>query len=401
MNTCFRLDVGSLNKPQITRQGYLKADSLPTRAGVFEYRFMDGTVRRELRHPDDVFDSESIDSLQDICVTNDHPTVPLDVQNTKDYSVGHTSGPASKHDDFFIKSTLLITQQKAINDILKSGKEQLSCGYHCEVIDENGIWEGQQYDSRQKNIRYNHIAIVDEGRAGPMAKIKLDSVDAIMSSEKSSGYQDQNMFQLDAKGDSQNKGDIKMAIKFNLDGLEYELQDSLSGLATKMKEKLDNIASLEKDLANLKSENEKLTGKLDGANIELNKKSAELEAAKKAVPSDKEMVKLAKGRMDVEAVAKKVLGDDFNVDELETIELKKKVLEKACPETKLDGRSVDYVDGIFDSLTKSNKLDGNTQLETALGGTVQNTADGIVKNDSKKHIDIYKNAWKSKDGKAA
>ena len=39
------------------------------------------------------------------------------------------------------------------------------------------------YDYIQRNIRANHVAIVEKGRAGDAPRIRLDSADAVMLEE--------------------------------------------------------------------------------------------------------------------------------------------------------------------------------------------------------------------------
>ena len=48
---------------------------------------------------------------------------------------------------------------------LEEGKREISCGYTYELCEENG-----QYIQRQ--IRGNHVAVVDAGRAGSRVSIK-------------------------------------------------------------------------------------------------------------------------------------------------------------------------------------------------------------------------------------
>ena len=62
---------------------------------------------------------------------------------------------------------LHIHDAELINAI-KSGKRQISCGYECEYVDKDG-------QITQSNIRGNHVAVVDEGRAGAKAAI-MDSI---------------------------------------------------------------------------------------------------------------------------------------------------------------------------------------------------------------------------------
>jgi hypothetical protein len=60
-----------------------------------------------------------------------------------------------------------INNADAIEDVL-NGKRALSMGYECEIekAPEGATWLGMAYDSIQRNIRYNHCAIVDAARAG-------------------------------------------------------------------------------------------------------------------------------------------------------------------------------------------------------------------------------------------
>ena len=67
---------------------------------------------------------------------------------------------------------MVITKEEAINAIL-NGKQGLSMGYTCDLEESAGNWCGVDYDFIQRNIRYNHCAIVDAGRAGDNAKIEL------------------------------------------------------------------------------------------------------------------------------------------------------------------------------------------------------------------------------------
>lgn len=51
-------------------------------------------------------------------------------------------------------------------------------GYTVDLIPEEGSYNGQPYNFRQSNIKYNHLSIVDNARAGSEARIALDSFDA-------------------------------------------------------------------------------------------------------------------------------------------------------------------------------------------------------------------------------
>jgi len=50
-----RFDSIPLPKMERTKEGYLRGQAVVSRSGVFSYMNMDGTIRGELRHPEEVF----------------------------------------------------------------------------------------------------------------------------------------------------------------------------------------------------------------------------------------------------------------------------------------------------------------------------------------------------------
>ena len=69
-----RYDKGLVRgETEITEEGYIKARAIVTRCGVFLYKNADGTVRKELRHPDDVLVQDSLESIKMIPVVNISP----------------------------------------------------------------------------------------------------------------------------------------------------------------------------------------------------------------------------------------------------------------------------------------------------------------------------------------
>lgn len=179
MSIVKRFDKGSFSEAIKTPQGFLRAPAFLTRTGVLTYRTPSGETRRELRKPEDVFDAESLKTLSAIPVTNDHPPEMLTADNAKKYMVGYTSDAVEKAGDK-LKSFLTLTDAAAIL-AAEGGKQQISCGYFADLDETPGVWQGEPYDAIQRNIRYNHVAMVDRGRAGPEVKMRLDSKDAVVT----------------------------------------------------------------------------------------------------------------------------------------------------------------------------------------------------------------------------
>ena len=208
MSRVARFDVGSIREIQRTPQGGLVVPSYPTRAGVFSYRNSDGTDRRELRHPDEVFAPESMASLRNAPITDLHPTSPVNPDNWQALTVGHV-GENVQRDGFHLAAPLLIQHAPAITKIENKERRELSCGYDCDLIQEGGVWEGQPYDAQQTNIRYNHLAILPPGaaRGGPSVSMRLDSTGAV---------------QVDSDKSVCPPEDKPMPTMHRIDGIEYE-----------------------------------------------------------------------------------------------------------------------------------------------------------------------------------
>lgn len=175
-----RFDKTILNDPKLDQNGYLVASARATRTGVFVYHHPDGSTTRELRHPDDVFRPDSIKSLKNRPITHGHPPEgKVNSKNTKRLAVGMAID-TPRRDDIYLDTDIQITDEDVIKRILDDEKplRGLSCGYEADVIKEDGTYQGEEYDHRQTKIKYNHIALVNRGRAGPQVRLQLDEEDA-------------------------------------------------------------------------------------------------------------------------------------------------------------------------------------------------------------------------------
>lgn len=170
-----RVDI--TGKAKRTSEGYLRADAVVTRAGVFTYRNADGSVRKEFRSPEEVMRADSLETLKLRPITNGHPPTLLNAATAKKYQVGST-GETVHPAGMLVLASMLVTDGRAVQDAA-DGKVELSCGYECDVVDSRGTFDGQEYTHEQKNIKYNHVALVEKGRAGSEARLpRFDSMTA-------------------------------------------------------------------------------------------------------------------------------------------------------------------------------------------------------------------------------
>lgn len=346
MSKQYRRDLSTFAKPTVTSQGFLKVEGYATRTGIFEYVMDDGSIRKELRPADEVFKQESLESLSSVPVTNDHPPFMVHADNARAYTVGFTSEKVTR-DEKFVKVGMTVIDLATIGEMKAAGKVQLSCGYTCDVEEAPGVFNGEPYDAVQKDIRYNHLAIVDRGRAGPDVRARLD------------GY---NTGVMKRDGDERvneepKKGENKMSAKIKIDSIEFEASESL---AQAVQAKISKLDAAEKEV-------EKLKGKCDALEDELKAKKEEIEKVKADAPSREELRAEVRGRLDLEATAKGILGEDAKFDANTSDEdIKKQVISKVYPERKLDGKGAEYIDATYDFALEAHKKDSSDPVKEGL-----------------------------------
>jgi hypothetical protein len=119
-----RFDTFKTPKVKKTKDGYLQGEVVASRVGVFEYLNLDGSVRRELRHLDDIFKKDSLDTLKMIPVTANHPPEFVDSSNAAKYQVGYTGERYYIIDDKIITS-ITVTHKDVIEQILNSNSREI------------------------------------------------------------------------------------------------------------------------------------------------------------------------------------------------------------------------------------------------------------------------------------
>jgi hypothetical protein len=169
----FRTDLGTLRPARKRADGTVVVDAFITRAGIFTYMNADGSLRRELRDPKEVFDSASMRSFDMLTVTNTHPYQMVDAKNARQFMVG--ANDQVQRDDDHLRTQLMVADAATINEMADGSKAQVSCGYTCDYIAEPGVHpKWGKYDGRQTKIRGNHIALVTHARAGETARVRMD-----------------------------------------------------------------------------------------------------------------------------------------------------------------------------------------------------------------------------------
>ena len=164
-----RLDSTPLNAAYFTKEGYLRDRPIVTTCGIFEYQRDDGSIERELRLPEDVFAQESLKSYRGKPIIFTHDAGEITKDNVHEEIIGTILSDGIRDGDNVLADIVIHDA-----DVLKRGLRELSLGYDCDLEENPGTWNGMPYDCIQRNIRINHLAIVDEARAGHQARLNLD-----------------------------------------------------------------------------------------------------------------------------------------------------------------------------------------------------------------------------------
>lgn len=156
----------------ITPEGFLICHKVPiARTGFQDYLPEEVGIEGEgvvkvYRAPEEVFSTETLASFEGKPVTLSHPPTLVDTSNGTAYIKGHVQnvckGEGNESD--FIIADLFITDEDLIRRV-QSGLREVSCGYEYAI--------GQDGDRIvQTHIRGNHVAVVENGRAGKQVAIK-------------------------------------------------------------------------------------------------------------------------------------------------------------------------------------------------------------------------------------
>jgi len=171
-------DAAKIGDTKKTQEGYLIATSRVARTGSQNYRaselgdvaiaagFDRDDVVSVYRHADQVFHKDTLISITRVPVTVDHPAVMVDSDNYTQFAVGDV-GDAFKQDGDWIVVSPMIKDAAAVTAAQTTHKE-ISMGYTANIV---AARDGVDADFEMVDIRINHLALVEKGRAGSQARI--------------------------------------------------------------------------------------------------------------------------------------------------------------------------------------------------------------------------------------
>lgn len=367
-------DYFKLTSRSVTDEGFLVAPGRLARTGIQEYRAyelgLDSVppmkIIRLYRPAEEVFAPDSMRSFEGKPITIEHPPEDVTAANWKEYATGDVRSIG--RDGEFMTATLTVKSKEAI-EAIDSGKKELSNGYSFTLDMTPGVApDGSAYDGVQRNIRGNHIALVDAARCGSACRI--------------------------ADSKPVQPGDKPMTtVKKVVDGIPLEVSETAAAAIDKL------IGERDSARAEAKTAKDSVAGMIDP------KVHADTIAAKDAeIETLKKDVMTPDARDAMVADWTKMIGDAKRlVPEIETagktcLAIRKEVIStlsgkdataKAVADAILAGRALDSIDadtarGIFNALAASVKVEAND------GGQDQNddVANALSGKDSKPAVGV-------------
>lgn len=375
-----RFDSIPLSDTYFTPEGYLIDNPILTRVGIFEYHNPDGTIRRELRLPEEVFAAESLASYKGKPVILTHEAGLVDVDNVQQEHIGTILSEGIQDGDN-VRAQIVIHDAESLD----YGLRELSLGYTQTPDETPGVWNGQPYDAIQRNIQINHLALVEKARAGEQARLNIDGEEQggnQMSKARKDGLtpeeiarlveeykqrQAQRMENTNPTTDEGTNPDEQTTDEDEADPVK-EVKDrrdrrDASGDCETMDEASGVIAQQDEDIQKLLDFIAQLQAKIDfdeASAEEEAKTDSEGETAE--ANADEEEPQENPLNMDsIEAyVNQKIelirLGDKLNLDGIETMkpmDAKKAIIKKVHPNIRLDGKDIAYINAMFDIAKES------------------------------------------------
>lgn len=135
------------------------------------YQYLESEIKEDgdpnkvvevFRTPEEVFNPIAMASFENKPFCDDHPDDDVTLKNYKDLQKGFMRNIRRGTGDLqdCLLADIIVTDEDTINEIRRGDKRELSLGYDTNLEqDKDGRWV-------MKNIRGNHLALVDSGRAG-------------------------------------------------------------------------------------------------------------------------------------------------------------------------------------------------------------------------------------------
>jgi hypothetical protein len=169
-----------------------------SKVGIFEYsgaqiseKLDPNKIYRVYRPEEELSSEETLKSFRLVPWTDEHALLGKEEDGLTPAEQKGVHGVIGEDVYFefpYLKANIKVFSE-ALAEEIENGKKELSIGYRCRYHIISGTYNGEPYDVIQTDIRGNHLALVEEGRAGPDVavldrfKFTLDSKGLNMTEE--------------------------------------------------------------------------------------------------------------------------------------------------------------------------------------------------------------------------
>ena len=162
----------------VDNNGFIEIKANPiSKVGIFDYSGMQvgdkenpDKIYKVYRPAEELGSEETINSFKLIPFVDEHTMLGDNGKPAEEKGVHGTTGEDVYLQDGVLYSNLRIFSN-ALKNLIEAGKQELSCGYSCDYDFTSGDFNGEHYDVIQRNLRGNHLALVQEGRMGKDVKV--------------------------------------------------------------------------------------------------------------------------------------------------------------------------------------------------------------------------------------
>lgn len=401
-----RFDRATFDEYEQLTDGRLRIKATVSRTGELRYLRRDGGFQSEIVSPDELFRQDSLESAGGAPVTLGHPDAGMVTPATyKKYAVGQAGDRVfARRDTGLVDVVFVVGDEEAVAAI-KSGKaRQVSAGYTTELVErEDGIY--------QTNRKYNHFALVPQGRAGDRVAVHMDAAEDFAVQVEPDGGEPVVAEIQSTKGDLMKYKDMEMsqdAATFIKD-MEAEVSKLKADMAkmSKKKDEADTETTVKL------SEYTQVKARADMLDLEVSRLKAEAENKLDAAQVDQAV----RSRLATWEQVKPFLGENAKFDITDTeLAMKCKAIAAVHPKLSLDSRDEQYLNTAFEVLmasglqkpaTEATKQDHLKEaLERARVGSghdspsllTQDEAEATeaeqLRKDQAEVADLYRNRWK-------
>lgn len=367
-----------------TKDGYLVADVKVARTGIQQYLGSELgkpelSVVNVYRPEDAVFATDSLATYAGKPVTDNHPAEPVTAKNWKQLA-GGSIGHDIARDGEFVRVPIML-MDGALIDKVENGKRETSMGYDMELSWEDGTAPcGTEYQAVMRNLRMNHVAIVDRGRAGKECRVGDGAV--------SWGVAPINATDKEGKSMADTKTRTVL-----IDGIPVDVTDASAAVIDKLTKQRDQFEST---LADTEKAHEVAIAAKDK---ELAAKDAEIDKLKSEKVDDAAIDKRIADRCALIDSAKKV-AKDIDFKGMSDAEIRKAAVVAVRGADSVKDKSEAYIEAAFDMAVEAG---GATKANDSVRQAVQaRDVNKAADNGQAAYEQRIRDAYKSSEnGKAA